>query len=192
MTEPRDHVLNLHAVLPRSRANGPGVRFAVWFQGCSLRCPGCFNPDTHSTEPRLLTPVSRLLDDIAACGDRIDGVSLSGGEPLQQPDGLLALTDGIRNRTDLSVLLFSGYTLPEIDAMPLGPKILRHLDVLIAGRFDVAQRLTRGLRGSDNQRVHLLTDRYTMQEIEAAPSAEVHVAPDGTVTVSGIGPPHVR
>jgi anaerobic ribonucleoside-triphosphate reductase activating protein len=192
MAERLDHVLNLHAVLPRSRANGPGVRFTVWFQGCTLGCPGCFNPDTHSTEPRLLTPVNALLDDIAACGNRIDGVSLSGGEPLQQPDGLLALTDGIRNRTDLSVLLFSGYTLPEIDAMPLGPKILRHLDVLIAGRFDVAQRLTRGLRGSDNQRVHLLTDRYTMQEIEAAPSAEVHVAPDGTVTVSGIGPPHVR
>ena len=38
----------IHAIEPRSRANGPGVRFVVWLQGCTLGCPGCFNPSTHA------------------------------------------------------------------------------------------------------------------------------------------------
>ncbi|MCU0780030.1 MAG: radical SAM protein [Akkermansiaceae bacterium] len=48
--------LRLHAFLPRSRANGPGWRSVVWVQGCSLGCPGCFNPQTHDWEGIAATP----------------------------------------------------------------------------------------------------------------------------------------
>lgn len=182
-------VLNLHAIAPRSYANGPGVRFVVWFQGCSLRCPGCFNPDTHDPAPRRLVPVARLLDDIAEAAPPIEGITLSGGEPLEQPEGLLDLLAGVRRRTKLSALLFSGHAKAEILEMPLGREILGLTDVLVAGPYDETQRLARGLRGSANQRIHLLTDRYALADIESTPPAEIVISPDGRVVTSGIEPP---
>jgi anaerobic ribonucleoside-triphosphate reductase activating protein len=185
-------MLNLHAVLPRSRANGPGVRFAIWFQGCSLGCPGCFNPDTHPFEPRLLVAPGDMVERLAQDEAAVEGITISGGEPFEQPDGLLELLRGVRARTGLSVILFSGYTLPEITALPKGGDILSCVDVLIAGRYDQTQRIATGLRGSANKTVHLLTDRYSFRDIETTPAAEVLIGPDGSVTASGINPSAFR
>ena len=183
------HLLNLHALAPRTRANGPGVRFGVWFQGCSLGCPGCFNPTARPFVPRLLIAAEDLARRIAA-DPGIEGLSLSGGEPLDQSEGLLALLAAVRERRDLSVLLFSGYTLGEIRDKPLGPRILDHVDVLIDGRYDATRRLAHGLRGSVNQTVHLLTPRHTPEEIANVPVAEIIITPQGTQTLSGVAPPN--
>jgi len=182
-------MLNLHAILPRSRANGPGVRFAVWFQGCSLQCPGCFNPDTHPFEPRLSVTPGELVERLAHEQTDIEGITISGGEPFEQADGLLALVAGIKERTGLSVILFSGYALPEVEAMPLGRDILSCVDVLLAGRYDSTCRIAHGLRGSANQTIHLLTSRYTLADIQSTPDAEVILNPDGSASTSGISPP---
>jgi anaerobic ribonucleoside-triphosphate reductase activating protein len=198
MDRPR---LRLHGVKPRTRANGPGVRYGVWFQGCTLACPGCFNPDTHpSGQPDsgdapapLELEVAELVARIAAEADAgaIEGVTLSGGEPFQQPRALLELCRTLRAgaaTTSLSILVFSGYTRREIEAQPLGPEILAALDVLVDGRYVEARRLGRGLRGSSNQKLHLLSDRYTAGDLETTPVAEIEVAPDGTVTLTGVDP----
>lgn len=137
-------VLNLHAMLRRSRANGPGERLVIWFQGCSLACPGCYNPQTHSGAARTLVPVEQVLARICAEQDAIEGISLSGGEPFQQPAALRALVSGVRAATSLSILLFSGYTYAEIERLPAGPAVLRQIDVLIAGRFQRSLRLAQG------------------------------------------------
>lgn len=182
----------LHAYQPRTRANGPGVRFAVWFQGCSLGCPGCFNPDTHELETRAERPVSWLMGEILAQGKSIEGVTMSGGEPLQQPEAALALARTIRQAGDLSIVVFSGYTIEEIRDQPLGPELLEHIDVLIDGRYDPKRRLARHLRGSDNQRVHLLTERYTLADIERTPEAEITIDSKGNLTLSGVAPIGLR
>lgn len=183
-----DSILRLHAILPQSRANGPGVRMVIWFQGCTLACPGCFNPATHTSEPILFLPVEELVHRVEAEKSALEGITISGGEPLQQPSGLLELLAGIRGRTALSVILFSGYTLEEVREMPLGHKVLRHVDVLIDGRFVAAQRLAQGLRGSANQKIHLLTNRYTREEIEKTPLAEVRIDSAANIVVSGVDP----
>jgi anaerobic ribonucleoside-triphosphate reductase activating protein len=188
--------LRLRGLKPRTRANGPGVRFAAWFQGCTLACPGCFNPDTHPSDPPDGTPtlelsVSDLVARVEAEGDAIEGVTLSGGEPFQQPRALLELVRGLRARTSLSILVFSGYARREIESRPLGPETLGAIDVLVDGRYVEARRLARGLRGSANQSLHLLTDRHTRADLEATPVAEVEVAPDGTVTLTGVDPPEL-
>ena len=185
-------MLNLHATLPRSRANGPGMRFTIWFQGCSLGCPGCFNPDTHPFDPRLPVAPGDMVERLAQDEAAVEGITISGGEPFEQPDGLLDLLRGARARTRLSVILFSGYTLPEITAQLKGRDILNCTDVLIAGRYDQTQRLASGLRGSTNKTVHLLTNRYSVHDIETTPAAEVLIGPDGSVTASGINPPAFR
>src|SRR5437868_145303 len=88
--------LRLHEFLPESRANGPGVRAVVWVQGCSLGCPGCFNPETHPASGGRMASVDDLLREIAGLGDAIEGVTLSGGEPLQQRGAVVALLRRLR------------------------------------------------------------------------------------------------
>jgi anaerobic ribonucleoside-triphosphate reductase activating protein len=170
----------VHAIEPRSRANGPGTRFVVWLQGCTLGCPGCFNPSTHPTGGREVDVTTLDLGDV-------DGLSLSGGEPMQQPEAALALLDRAR-AGGLSTLMFSGYTLEEIRALPLGSEVLARLDVLVDGRYVAAERLATGLRGSANQRIHLLTARYTLADVESTPVAEVRIGPTGEVVLTGVNP----
>lgn len=187
--------LALHAREMRSRANGPGVRFAIWFQGCSLGCPGCFNPETHTGVAPERCTVSDLIGDILAQGEAIEGVTLSGGEPFEQPEGLLALVRGLRQertRDELSIIVFSGYTVDELRTRPLGAETLAYLDVLIDGRYRAKERLARHLRGSRNQRAHLLSDRYTAADIEATPEAEIRIDPAGRITMSGVAPIRLR
>jgi anaerobic ribonucleoside-triphosphate reductase activating protein len=174
----------VHAVEKRSRANGPGERFVIWLQGCTLGCPGCFNPATHAAggTPR---EVAELIAEARAA--RVEGVTLSGGEPLQQPEAALALLRAARG-AGLSTLVFSGYTIDEIRAQPLGPAILAELDVLVDGRYVAGERHATGLRGSANQRIHCLTARYTIADVEATPIAEVRISPDGTAVLTGVDP----
>lgn len=187
--------LRVHATEARSRANGPGARFVVWMQGCTLGCPGCFNPATHSTEGGREVDIDALAAEIAAAhaASPIEGVSLSGGEPLQQADAAAALLAAVRERSPtLSTLAFSGYTLEEIRALPHGNDVLARLDVLIDGRYVASERLATGLRGSANQRIQLLTNRYTRADIEATPVAEIRISPTGDVVLTGVNPLKLR
>lgn len=177
--------LRLHAFEPASRANGPGVRAVVWFQGCTLGCPGCFNPGTHNPQGGYLCDTETLAAEILALGTRIEGISISGGEPFQQPEALLDLLGRLAG-SHLSRLVFSGYSLAEIDRLPLGPRILRHVDVLIAGRYVASQHLGHSLLGSANQQIHLLTSRYTLSELGRVPTRELILHADGSITASGL------
>ena len=173
----------VHAIEPRSRANGPGARFVVWLQGCTLGCAGCFNPATHGDGGTPMT-VGEIMAQVP-----IDaaGLSLSGGEPLQQAPAIVPLLDAARAR-GLSTLAFSGYTREEIAGLPSGPDVLARLDVLIDGRYVAAERLATGLRGSANQRILLLTARYTLADVEATPVGEIRIGPTGEVVLTGVDP----
>lgn len=176
--------VRVHAIDPRSRANGPGVRFVVWLQGCTLGCPGCFNPATHGEGGSELS-VDELRAQLAAAN--VEGLTLSGGEPLQQPEATCALLDAARS-LGLSTLAFSGYTLAEIRELPGGLETLARLDVLVDGRYVAGERLGKGLRGSANQRIHLLTDRYSLADVESTPVAEIVIGTDGLVQLTGVDP----
>ena len=185
--------LRVHATLRRSRANGPGTRFVVWVQGCTLACPGCFNPATHAPEgDAQLIDVEALADDLAAeaAAGAIEGVTVSGGEPFEQPDGLLALARALRRRAPaLSILVFSGFARAEIErGGDAGRAVLAEIDVLVDGRYVERRRVASGLRGSANQVVHLLTSRHARAEVDATPVAEVVIGPGGEVQVTGVDP----
>ena len=182
----------IHATEPRSRANGPGARFVVWFQGCSLGCAGCFNPATHIAAGGD-TDTDALLALIAGVAETgaIEGVTLSGGEPFEQPDAALTLLRGAR-ALGLSTLAFSGFTLDELRERRLGDDIVAALDVLVDGRYLAGERLGTGLRGSANQRIHILSDRYQRADVEATPVAEVRILPDGTLVLTGVDPVKIR
>ena len=178
--------VRIHAIEERSRANGPGARFVVWLQGCTLGCAGCFNPSTHDPAAGTATTIADVASRMRAARG-IEGLTLSGGEPLQQAAAAAALCDAAR-ALGWSTLAFSGYSLAEIEALPGGPEVLARLDVLVDGRYVAGQRLATGLRGSSNQAVHLLTARYSLVDVESTPVAEIRINKSGDAVLTGVDP----
>ena len=179
--------LRIHAYEPASWANGPGRRAVVWTQGCSIGCPGCFNSATHDSDGGQTIDTVDLAQRIATQNEAIDGVSISGGEPTEQAEAILDLLtqlDGCR----LSRMMFSGRTLEQIRSMTLGPAILAELDLLIAGPFVQSTPSSLSLLGSENQKIHFLSDRHNLEELARIPRMEVVIHKDGTRTVTGFVP----
>ncbi|MBN1772532.1 MAG: radical SAM protein [Deltaproteobacteria bacterium] len=179
--------LRVHALLERSYANGPGCRAVVWVQGCSLRCDGCCNPGAQDPDGGHPVPVANLLARVRSI-EGIEGITLSGGEPLQQAEAVGELLQEVRSTTGLSVVLFTGYAWDRVNRQPDLATVAGLADIVVAGPFVQGLRLERGLRGSSNQTVHLLTDRYTLADLEAVPEVEVVLHDDATV-VTGIAVP---
>jgi anaerobic ribonucleoside-triphosphate reductase activating protein len=144
-----------------TRSLGPGLRSAVWVQGCPLRCAGCIAPDWIPRRPARAVQPTALAAELLALPE-IGGLTFSGGEPMAQALALAEVIRCARTMRDLTLICFTGYRLAELHRKPPGPgvaELLASVDVLIDGRYVAARNDNRGLRGSDNQRVHLLTGR---------------------------------
>lgn len=180
--------IRIHHLEMHSRANGPGERIVVWTQGCTLNCPGCFNPLTHPIEGGQVWSSQSLADHIASQVSNHEGITISGGEPLLQQQALFALLSEVKRRTHLSVILFSGFSWEEIQKFPEAQELLDCIDIIIAGRYQASLRLAYGLRGSENKTIINLSNRYTLQDLEQVPPSEVILEHDGSITLSGVNP----
>lgn len=158
---------------------GPGRRIGIWLQGCTLRCPGCVSVDTWDRAAGETT-VARVLKAISPWMDEADGITVSGGEPMQQADALACLLAGIRQMAgkERDVLVYSGFGWEEIATRVRGWKGLA--DALIAGPFDASAGQTLLWRGSDNQTLHPLTPlgREIYNGFDRAPRESVRRALD--------------
>lgn len=135
---------------------GPGRRIGIWFQGCSIHCPGCVSRDTWDFDPLARVPLDQLWQACDAWLPDADGITISGGEPFDQPEGLRRLVERIRALPELDLLVFSGY--PHETLARRHPEWLPWIDVLITDPFQEKAGRTLMLRGSDNQRVFLQTE----------------------------------
>ena len=185
--------INLAARSPQTEAEGPGVRFALWVQGCPMRCPGCCNP--HFLEDREAERIS--VDDLAAeilsHRDRIEGVTFIGGEPFSQARGLATLAERVRAE-GLSVVVFSGFLLSHLrderhPDFADRQALLAQTDLLIDGPFMEKLRDTsRRWIGSSNQQIHFLTDRYRHLSDDRwekeSNTLEIRLV-DGKITING-------
>ncbi len=127
-----------------------------------------------------------LAEKIIVQGNKIEGITISGGEPFDQVQGLLELLDAVRNLSDMSVILFSGYTYEKICRMPESVEILKNVDVLIAGPFDSSCLQPKNLAGSSNKTYHFLTSKYSMNDFYSIPEAEIVIDSEGNITYSGV------
>jgi len=183
-------ILNVASICPSTHALGPGKRFVVWVQGCPFNCAGCVSPDWIPIRPSKAVAVADLAKRIAETDD-LEGVTISGGEPALQADGLTSLLDAVKAlRPDLSVIAFSGFTLEQLTrraaADAFVADFLKHLDVLIDGLYVKELDDGVGLRGSSNQRIHFLTGRYAdmKEQFESGPrQVEVHLLRDELLMV---------
>ena len=186
--------MRIHRYVSLTAAEGPGQRFCLWVQGCPHHCPGCFNPETWAADGGVEIAPEEMLEKILAVRDRIEGITLLGGEPFEQPGELAWLCEQVQ-KAGLGVLAFTGYTLETLKARcdPATDRLLRQVDLLLDGPYIQAkQDFSRPWIGSSNQRFLYLTDRYRPEQIAACQNRlEVRVGKDGVIQVNGIAPPHV-
>ena len=148
-------MLDLFGMVNDSIVDGPGLRFAVFVQGCPHNCPGCHNPDSHTFGTGTKTEISDILARIQA-NPLLDGVTFSGGEPFCQAQELAVLGKKVKEM-GLNLISYTGYTFEYLyahrDENGIG-ELLDVLDFLIDGPFIEAQRsLELRFRGSANQRI---------------------------------------
>jgi anaerobic ribonucleoside-triphosphate reductase activating protein len=178
----------IHAILPRSRVNGPGERFVVWTQGCSRGCPGCFNRQAQGKSPpgkAMRLSVGEIVSRIPL--GEVGGISVSGGEPFEQPEELLGLLVSAR-RLGLHTLVYSGFTYGELRESARG--ILREIDILIDGPYIRDIPPASPWAGSGNQRIICL-ERGEVAAWESVfprgrPEAEIFIDPGGNITETGL------
>ncbi len=146
----------LDRILYPITALGPGERIGIWTAGCSRRCPGCANPELWDRHPQQRIDVEKLAAYINTLFDRrVDGITITGGEPFEQAKELSELLDCLKVKTE--VLVFSGNTFENLEKNNEYKKFLNRIDVLIDGPY--VEELNDGvaaLRGSANQRIHYL------------------------------------
>ena len=176
-------LLNLLALERRgTRALGPGLRYALWTQGCPFACPGCVTPEGRPVEPAQVVEVEALAADIVANG-LISGVTISGGEPFLQARSLDCLLKLVKERRpELDVIVFTGFLRENLRSEE-ALSVLARTDLLVDGPYVAELNDGKGLRGSSNQRLHFLTDRLVRHREELlSGKRQVEVRFNGGVT----------
>jgi len=172
--------------VPNTQAEGPGRRYALWVQGCPIRCVGCCNPEMFGAAGGHDVEVAELLAEIASVGG-LQGLTLLGGEPFAQAAAVAELAAGVR-ALGLSIMVFSGYTLAELSSQgPDAARLLSLCDLLVDGKYDAEQPETgRRWIGSRNQIMHFLTARYapTEPQFRSGNTVEIRLG-RGALTVNG-------
>lgn len=186
--------MRVHEITYESTANGPGVRNVLHLQGCGIHCPGCFNPGTWDRRGGLSMSVARCAELLLRRSP--GGVTISGGEPLDQPEELFDLLRLIRSGPTApdSVWVYSGYTADELRERGLLPQLRALVDVLIAGPFlqsDACDEVE--ARGSTNQEVLHFSERGLAEyKTYQPPSVEILVDTEATTRITGFPTKRLR
>lgn len=185
-------LLRIGATASATECEGPGRRYALWVQGCRIRCAGCCNPQFFAARGGRSAPPAEIVEELRRGGNSIEGITLLGGEPFDQAAALAEVARGARE-LGLSVLTFTGYTLEELRARGNAgvDALLAASDVLVDGPYDASRpEPVRRWAGSTNQRFHFLTERYAPgieypRTGEARSGIEIEIAPDGAIRLRG-------
>ncbi len=151
--------MNVARVLYPVQVLGPGKRIGIWVAGCSRGCKGCSNPELWEKRPEFEVSVDQLVSLIESIKEdhEIDGFTISGGEPMNQAEELAQLLRTLRTITS-DVLVYTGYRREELQKKqdPAINEVLDSIAVLVDGEYIEELNDDTFLRGSSNQRVHIL------------------------------------
>ena len=169
-------LLNLAETATGITTLGPGRRIVLWTQGCLADCPGCISPDWRPLRPAQLVNVSNLTKWILHSKQDHAGLTISGGEPMLQARGLLALWQSLlKELPDWTLILYSGYTRNQINHQnfEIRVKLLEGCDAFIGGQYKKELNDKVGLRGSSNQDIYLpITSRFTNDDLYSLQTSE--------------------
>lgn len=185
--------LFIHRYIEATEVEGPGKRFCLWVQGCSIRCDGCAVPWTWKKEKGRRVSVEALFAEILKSKreHQIEGVTFLGGEPFDQAEALGKLA-GMVKEAGLSVMVFTGYVLEDLMKREECRPLLDAADLLIDGPFKKDELdMGRPWVGSRNQRYHFLTPVYRHLERELMGidnKVEIRITENGAISINGMAP----
>ncbi len=159
----KDHIY-VYMKEPEVRVLGPGKRFVLWVQGCNQNCPGCVAESARNMTDGTQIEIDALAFEIAY--SRADGITISGGEPFLQAGELYELLKKIHRKRDMGVIVYTGYHYEDLIRDENARKLLSETDLLIDGPYVRELDDGKSMRGSSNQRLIFLTDRYKADEAE--------------------------
>ncbi|WP_433876236.1 4Fe-4S single cluster domain-containing protein [Sinomonas atrocyanea] len=176
--------IRVSRILHATTAEGPGLRTAVWFQGCSIRCKGCINPHLFSELGGFDMDPEKVVGEAVSHG--VEGLTFLGGEPFDQAAAAGNLAR-LAQQAGLGVVCFSGYQHEDLAVRPDADELLKCTDLLVDGPYRADEpEAIRALVGSTNQRFINLTSRYAdFDPVRTANRLEMRVAADGSVEVAG-------
>jgi len=191
------HQLSLYMRTLRTEALGPGSRYALWVQGCPFRCQGCLASESLPSEGGEWITVETLASEILSVREGLEGITISGGEPFMQASALSQLIQLIRAEWDAGVIVYSGFTLEQLQrrADSVHSRAIRALldqiDLLIDGQYIESLNDGKSLRGSSNQVVTPLSERY-LDSLDLygqqGRKVELLVRPNQTFNLVGVPP----
>ncbi|MFK4784808.1 4Fe-4S single cluster domain-containing protein [Fusobacterium sp. MFO224] len=174
--------MNINSYENSSFIYGPGERFIIWTQGCSIRCKGCWNEKMHSFKKVNEIGCKELLKLVV--DSEVKGVTFLGGEPFDQYKELLEIAKKLYE-LNISVIIFSGYEKFELIRDEKN-EIFKYIDILIYGRYVESKRnINLQWRGSENQVVDFLSDRYSEKELIDGNYVEIIIENDGSLKILG-------
>lgn len=176
--------LRVGRVMHGTSAEGPGLRTAVWVQGCSIQCKGCINPHLFSSDGGHLVDPQSIVAKAVERG--VEGLTLLGGEPFDQAAACAILARHAKI-SGLGVICFTGHSYDVLKHQNDAESLLNSVDLLVDGPY-VQERpeANRALVGSTNQRFIHLTRRYTEYDPARSPNRmELRLKPDGTIETAG-------
>lgn len=180
--------MKLNYVISSSESNGPGKRFTVWTQGCSIHCPGCSNTDTWNPNNGYEKPLLDIVNDALHLSTLkfLDGITITGGEPLDQYKHTLNLCKLIKEfkPPHYSIFMTTGYTLKELQEKGFS-EILDYLDILCVGPFIEKMKCKGQWKGSDNQELWYLTELGYKQSTMPVILKEHIIKVDGSAIETG-------
>jgi anaerobic ribonucleoside-triphosphate reductase activating protein len=160
---------------------GPGLRYVIWTQGCTLACKGCWNKQFWPKEGTPVTITDLVKEILQVKG--IEGITILGGEPLQQANATLELIRSVK-AVGQTVFMYTGYEPEEFDETMQA--CFDSSDIVVTGRYIESQRnVNLRWRGSTNQMVHCPTGRYSLSELIEQNEVEIVVNQDGTIELYG-------
>ncbi|MHA1766536.1 MAG: 4Fe-4S single cluster domain-containing protein [Promethearchaeota archaeon] len=178
----KENLLNIAKIIENSYANGPGLRSVIWFQGCNFHCKGCYNKELWPfIKKNQYTP--KQLVEVILKNKKIEGITLSGGEPLLQYPALLDFLKLIK-KTRLTVVCFTGFYFNQIKNSKM-KDILNYIDIIIAGSYieDLKTNFN-SLISSSNQELIFLSDKYSYKDIKDEQLIEIFID-DKEIQITG-------
>jgi anaerobic ribonucleoside-triphosphate reductase activating protein len=158
-----------------SIVNGAGRRCVIWTQGCSLNCDGCFNPALHAFSKGENYNPNDLAQSLAKCEN--DGLTISGGEPLDQNHAVFKLIRAYKQLCNRTVLLFSGYSLEEIKCSPKRLRTVLATDAVLCGRYRPGPKWA-------NKKLLLISGRISADELKPLNDIELSIS-NGVAFMTG-------
>ena len=141
---------------------GIGKRIGIWVQGCTIHCKGCISKHSWPFLEEKKMPISQVLTQVDKHIEEADGITFSGGECFDQAEAFYTLLLEIRKRKVKDIMVYSGYKIENLQERY--PQILSEIDVLIDSPFEFGNQSNAVWKGSENQRMIILTKDKEIQK----------------------------